>query len=130
MKRLTLIPVIFLTLISVAHAGEGHDHGDAPPAVNSNGPKRLPDGGVFLPKPAQRQISVRTLLVESGALPRAFELAGKALGADVISLTASSHSSAWLGRSASGTSISSTSSTRRSSGSRCSRPRRAVPWTA
>ena len=77
MKRLTLIPVLFLTLLSVAYAGEGHDHGDAPPSANSNGPKRLPDGGVFLPKPAQRQISVRTLPVESGALPRTFELAGK-----------------------------------------------------
>lgn len=58
-------------------AGDGHDHGDAPPAANSNGPKRLPDGSVFLPKPAQRQIGVRTLPVEAGELPRTFELAGK-----------------------------------------------------
>lgn len=77
MKALTLIAVLCLALVSGAHAGEGHDHGDTPPAANGNGPKRLPDGGVFLPKPAQRQIGVRTLPVEEGALPRAFELSGK-----------------------------------------------------
>ncbi len=44
-----------LVLAAPALAGEGHDHGDAAPAANSNGPKRLPDGSVFLPKPAQRQ---------------------------------------------------------------------------
>ncbi|SBT10390.1 conserved exported hypothetical protein [Candidatus Propionivibrio aalborgensis] len=58
-------------------SGEGHDHGDAPPAAAGNGPKRQPDGSVFLPKPAQRQIGVRTLAVESGELPKAMELNGK-----------------------------------------------------
>lgn len=58
-------------------AGEGHDHGDAAPAANSNGPKRLPDGSVFLPKPAQRQIGVRTVPVTEAELPRSLELAGK-----------------------------------------------------
>ena len=54
-----LIPALSLILAMTAvpvWAGDGHDHGDAPPAANSNGPKRLPDGSVFLPKPAQRQI--------------------------------------------------------------------------
>jgi cobalt-zinc-cadmium efflux system membrane fusion protein len=60
-----------------AWAGEGHDHGDAPAASNSNGPQRLPDGQVFLPKPAQRQIGVRTLVVEEKELPRSIELSGK-----------------------------------------------------
>ncbi|MBK6748319.1 HlyD family efflux transporter periplasmic adaptor subunit [Ottowia sp.] len=62
---------------SCAFAGEGHDHGGAPAAPNANGPQRLPDGGVFLPKPAQRQLGVRTLLTDEGALPRSFELNGK-----------------------------------------------------
>lgn len=62
---------------SLVRAGEGHDHGDGPPAADSNGPKRLPDGSVFLPKPAQRQIGIRTLPVASGELFRAFELSGK-----------------------------------------------------
>jgi cobalt-zinc-cadmium efflux system membrane fusion protein len=77
MKPLALIPVLCLVLVSIAYAGDGHDHGDAPPATNSSGPKRLPDGGVFLPKPAQRQIGVRTVPVIEAALPRSFELSGK-----------------------------------------------------
>ena len=32
---------------------------------------------MFLPKPAQRQIGVRTVSVTEGELPRSFELAGK-----------------------------------------------------
>ena len=59
------------------HADAGHDHGDAAPAVTGDGPRRLADGSVFLPKPAQRQLGVRTLPVESAQLPRATELAGK-----------------------------------------------------
>lgn len=66
------------TLFSAsALAGPGHDHGDAPAAGNSNGPQRLPDGRVFLPKPAQRQIGVRTVVAEEKELPRAMELSGK-----------------------------------------------------
>jgi cobalt-zinc-cadmium efflux system membrane fusion protein len=75
-----LIPAVSLVLALIAapvQAGDGHDHGDAPPAANGNGPQRLPDGSVFLPKPAQRQIGVRTLPVEAGELPRSIELAGK-----------------------------------------------------
>ena len=75
-----LIPAASLVLALIAApvwAGDGHDHGDAPPAANGNGPQRLPDGSVFLPKPAQRQIGVRTLSVEAGELPRSIELAGK-----------------------------------------------------
>jgi cobalt-zinc-cadmium efflux system membrane fusion protein len=59
-----------------ALAGPGHDHGDAPPAPSANGPQRLPDGSVFLPKPAQRQLGVRTVPTEAAALPRSFELNG------------------------------------------------------
>ena len=62
-------------------AGPGHDGGheatDVNPAATSSGPKRLPDGSVFLPKPAQRQMGLRTLVGESKQLPRATELSGK-----------------------------------------------------
>ena len=62
-----------------AYAGPEHDHGGAQPAVaGGSGPKRLPDGSVFLPKPAQRQIGVRTTPASAaGELSRTFELAGK-----------------------------------------------------
>lgn len=63
--------------VTPASAGDGHDHGDAPAATNSNGPQRLPDGSVFLPKPAQRQIGVRTLTGTEQSLPRGLELNGQ-----------------------------------------------------
>ncbi|MFM2120972.1 MAG: hypothetical protein RL722_2440, partial [Pseudomonadota bacterium] len=66
-----------LGLVMPALAGDGHVHGDAPAAPSANGPQRLPDGSVFLPKPAQRQLGVRTLPTEAAELPRSFELMGK-----------------------------------------------------
>lgn len=65
--------------LAPAWAGPGHDHGDAPPAASSNGPQRQSDGSVFVPKPAQRQMSLRTLPAEPQALPRALTLNGKVL---------------------------------------------------
>ncbi|MDZ5455693.1 MULTISPECIES: efflux RND transporter periplasmic adaptor subunit [Azohydromonas] len=82
MKRIARIhsALVLLTLAlaaSLARAGDGHDHGDAAPAINASGPQRLPDGSVFLPKPAQRQMAVRTAVAQAGQLPRALELAGR-----------------------------------------------------
>lgn len=62
-----------------AFAGDGHDHGDSGPAANANGPRRQPDGSVFLPKPAQRQLGIRTLVVAQAELPRTTELTGKVM---------------------------------------------------
>lgn len=70
-----------LGLTAPVWAGPGHDGGHDGPqadaAVTGSGPQRLPDGSVFLPKPAQRQIGVRTLVGEVKQLPRATELSGK-----------------------------------------------------
>lgn len=61
-----------------AKAGEGHDHGDAAPvASNGNAPKRQADGSVFLPKPSQRQLELRTLVAEEKKLPKTVELTGR-----------------------------------------------------
>ena len=60
-----------------AHADEGHDHGPAAGAANPNAPQRLADGAVFLPKPAQRQLAVRTVPVATAELARTFELPGR-----------------------------------------------------
>ena len=61
-----------------AFAGPDDQGGAQPAVVGSSGPKRLPDGSVFLPKPAQRQIGVHTTPAgAAGELPRTFELAGK-----------------------------------------------------
>lgn len=62
---------------TVVLADASHDHGDAAPAANSNGPARQPDGSVFLPKPAQRQLALRTLVVQPAELPRSITLAGR-----------------------------------------------------
>ena len=59
-----------------AQAGEGHDHGEAPAAATGNGPRRLPDGSVFLPKTSQRQLAVRTVVAEVKSLPKTIELGG------------------------------------------------------
>lgn len=67
----------FAALAGVAHAGPGHDHGNEAPAASGNGPRRLPDGSVFLPKAAQRQIGVRTAPVQAAEHPRTVELSGK-----------------------------------------------------
>jgi cobalt-zinc-cadmium efflux system membrane fusion protein len=62
-----------------AYSGEGHDHGPTAAPSNGNGPQRLADGSVFLPKPAQRQLNVRTSVIESAELPQSFELNGRVL---------------------------------------------------
>ncbi|MCU0920310.1 MAG: HlyD family efflux transporter periplasmic adaptor subunit [Burkholderiaceae bacterium] len=71
--------LIALTATGYAHAGPGHDHGDGPAAPSANGPQRQPDGSVFLPKPAQRQLGVRTLVTEAADLPRTVELGARVL---------------------------------------------------
>ncbi len=71
-KLLTVL--FFLFFSTIVLAGEGHDHGAAPISENTGGPKRLPDGTVFAPKPTQRQIGVRTTLVTKDDLSRAVEL--------------------------------------------------------
>jgi hypothetical protein len=73
-------PVLALALalqVVPAGADAGHDHGGAAPAAGGSGPQRQPDGSVFLPKPAQRQIGVRTIVAELKTLPRSLELSGK-----------------------------------------------------
>ena len=77
----TVCCVALMTLTAPVLAGPGHDGGhdgaEANSAATGSGPKRLPDGSVFLPKPAQRQMGVRTLVGEVKQLPRATELSGK-----------------------------------------------------
>ncbi|MEF7617565.1 HlyD family efflux transporter periplasmic adaptor subunit [Aquincola sp. MAHUQ-54] len=77
LQKAGLALALWLPLAAAVQAGEGHDHGDAPAAPRANGPQRQPDGSVFLPKPAQRQFGVRTLVAEAGALPRTVELGGR-----------------------------------------------------
>lgn len=75
-------PLYLLTLAlgltatpALVWADAGHD--EAPAATPAQGPQRLPDGSVFLPKPTQRQLGVRTLVATAAALPRTVELNAK-----------------------------------------------------
>ncbi|MDO9359209.1 MAG: HlyD family efflux transporter periplasmic adaptor subunit [Polaromonas sp.] len=74
---LTVCCAILLVATAPASAGPGHSHGDEAPVASGNGPARQPDGSVFLPKPAQRQMAVRTLISESASVSRATLLSGK-----------------------------------------------------
>jgi len=60
------------------YAGPGHDHGDeAPVASTGDGPKRLATGEVFLPKPAQRQLNLRTQVVQVKPQAKVIEMNGQ-----------------------------------------------------
>ena len=76
-KQLILLTIFLSTTTLPVAAGPGHDHGDAAPVATGNSPKRQADGSVFLPKPAQRQLGVRTVMLKDGELPKALELSGR-----------------------------------------------------
>lgn len=61
-----------------ALAHEGHDHGPEPAAL-SDAPQRLPDGQVFLPKPSQRLLEVRTAVAQPGTAQRGIQLIGRVI---------------------------------------------------
>jgi membrane fusion protein, heavy metal efflux system len=82
MCKFLLLSALF-TASTLVYAGPGHDHGAAdhnpPAAASSNAPKREPDGSVFLPKPSQRQLAIRTIKVAKTSEPMAFELPGRVI---------------------------------------------------
>ena len=69
-----LLPSI---LAAAALAHEGHDHGADLKASGGNSPQRRPDGTIFLPKPSQRLLEVRTSILEVQSATRAVRLAGR-----------------------------------------------------
>ena len=78
------VSLIVLSALMVAplttDAHEGHDHGaedTAPPAGDR--PARLPDGSVFLPKPTQRLLSIRTEIIAPVPVGRSYTLAGQTI---------------------------------------------------
>lgn len=76
MKRALVTALIGGLFLVPVWAGPGHDHGDEAAPVSAGGPQRQPDGSVFLPKAAQRQMEVRTVPVSGAELPRSHELQG------------------------------------------------------
>ncbi|MBL8702068.1 MAG: HlyD family efflux transporter periplasmic adaptor subunit [Alphaproteobacteria bacterium] len=79
-RRGAVAAILFLALpMAAASAHEGHDHGDgaaaAPPTLAT--PQRMPDGALFVPKPTQRILAIRTMLTESAEHPATVELPGR-----------------------------------------------------
>lgn len=63
---------------TASRAHEGHDHGTPPSqAVLGTGPSRLPGGAVFLPKPSQRLLGIRTQKTAVDEAERAVTLIGR-----------------------------------------------------
>jgi biotin carboxyl carrier protein len=74
-------PIVILAVAMAsapaALAHEGHDHGaQAATPRSTNAPSRLADGSIFLPKPSQRQLAVRTVVTARENASRAIELPG------------------------------------------------------
>ncbi|WP_230532418.1 efflux RND transporter periplasmic adaptor subunit [Microvirga roseola] len=70
--------VVLIASTAYAFAHEGHDHGEAKAALPAGDtPRRLPDGTVFVPKPSQRLLDVRTVVTKPEAAQKAVSLIGR-----------------------------------------------------
>ena len=80
-KKPVLLLLLTGTLVlgsTLAHAHEGENHGDTPRAAPVNDlAQRLPDGALFVPKPVQRILAIRTLLGQSSTHSKTLELPGR-----------------------------------------------------
>lgn len=80
--EIILIAVMLGSLLSTPGiAGPGHDHGDGghdETAAQTAGstPRKLPEGNVFVPKPSQRLLRIRTIVASEVSAQSATELVG------------------------------------------------------
>jgi RND family efflux transporter MFP subunit len=88
LKVRVAITAITLTLAAngvFAHGDEDHSQDGKKPTVaavalvSSSAPQRLADGSLFVPKPVQRQLDIRTIAVRGGDLAASIELNGKVI---------------------------------------------------
>jgi hypothetical protein len=66
-RKLLIVPAAIIGAIlasAVAWAHEGHDHGPDLSASSGNSPSRRPDGSLFVPKPTQRILEIRTTVAK------------------------------------------------------------------
>lgn len=72
------VALVATTALAIGH--DGHDHGSAAvPAPPGDAPSRLPDGSIFLPKPSQRLLDVRTIVARPEEAFRAVSLIGRVI---------------------------------------------------
>jgi RND family efflux transporter MFP subunit len=79
-RRLLILPAAILGGIlasAVAWAHEGHDHGPDLGASPGNSPSRRPDGSLFVPKPTQRLLEIRTMAVRIETRPKTVRFHGR-----------------------------------------------------
>jgi len=94
MRKLAILMAVatlsFTANYAFAHGDEDHSQdgkkspaamsaATAGPITRSDGPQRLADGSLFLPKPVQRQLGIRTSPVRNGDLAATVELNGKVI---------------------------------------------------
>lgn len=70
---------------AAAHGDEDHSHDEEPaakalPGVDASRPQRLADGSLFVPKPTQRRLGLRTQLANLATLEEALSLNGTVIG--------------------------------------------------
>ena len=75
-----IVGLIAILGAGAAWAGPGHDHGEssARPAAG-DAPQRLPDGAVFLPKPTQRLLQIRTRIMQPETARSSTRLIGRVI---------------------------------------------------
>jgi membrane fusion protein, heavy metal efflux system len=87
-RRSYLVPILVLALPAsaivapgqTARAHEGHIEEDARPATTpGDAPRRLPDGRVFVPKPTQRILDIRTVIARPKTMPKAVVFVGRVI---------------------------------------------------
>src|SRR5690606_30879218 len=61
-SAIVLVALVVSTAFALGH--EGHDHAEPAPTQSGDAPARLSDGSVFVPKPTQRLLAVRTVIAK------------------------------------------------------------------
>ncbi len=75
-----LIGLLFVVSAGAVWAGPGHDHGGGgSSSASGDGPRRLPDGELFLPKPSQRLLNIRTRVLKTETAHVATKLIGRVI---------------------------------------------------
>lgn len=82
-----LAPLLMLAVVSTAQAapsGKGHSHGeggavgvDESTGLPANSPRRMADGAVFVPKPTQRMLNLRTGVTKVQEAARVIRIIGR-----------------------------------------------------
>jgi hypothetical protein len=74
---LTVCAVLLLNGLADAHDGHDHDPSEAPAQTGGEVALRLADGALFVPKPVQRLLTIRTALAQVATHRKTIELPGR-----------------------------------------------------